>query len=257
MRRALSWLGLLLLVASAVGLHFSRGPAGPARTVAAPAVLKHESLSLVILDAGHGGQDSGAMCGTVLEKDLTLDVAKRADRLLRAQGFRTVLTRSDDTYISLEERTTIANKQNDAVFVSVHFNRAKPERASGVETYYAARQILSAPSPWAWLAFVQPVKLPGLNDGSQSLAGFIQDALVARTQAVNRGTKQEQFYVIANVWHPAALVEGGFMTNKSDAGKLANGNYREQLATAISEGVVRYRELNRQKARTLASVGPE
>jgi N-acetylmuramoyl-L-alanine amidase len=80
------------------------------------------------------------------------------------------------------------------------------------------------------------------NLESQSLATFIQESLVAHTQAVNRGTRPQQFFVIANVRHPAVLVEGGFLTNKDDAVKLANADYREQMATGIAEGIVRYRD---------------
>ena len=78
---------------------------------------------------------------------------------------------------------------------------------------------------------------------SQSLAGFIQEALVTRTQAVNRGTTPQQFFVIAAVRHPAVLVEGGFLTNSDELNKLATGDYREQIAAAISDGVMRYREV--------------
>ena len=94
---------------------------------------------------------------------------------------------------------------------------------------------------------------------SESLARFIQAALVERTRAVDRGIKSEQFYVIANAEHPAALVEGGFITNKSDVAKLANAEYRQQIATAISDGVHRYREATRrgEATPTLAAAGAE
>jgi N-acetylmuramoyl-L-alanine amidase len=94
------------------------------------------------------------------------------------------------------------------------------------------------------------------NAESQSLASFIQDALVAHTQAVNRGTKPEQFYVLANVLHPAVLVEAGFITNKSDVSKLENEQYREQIARAISEGIMAYREVVCHNQPTLALAVP-
>ncbi len=89
---------------------------------------------MVVLDAGHGGQDSGAMCGTVLEKDLTLDVAQRAEMLLRAAGYATVLTRESDRYLSLAERAAVGNKEDDSLFISIHFNDGARAAASGVET---------------------------------------------------------------------------------------------------------------------------
>jgi N-acetylmuramoyl-L-alanine amidase len=81
--------------------------------------------------------------------------------------------------------------------------------------------------------------------------------LAARTQAVNRGTKAEQFFVITNVRHPAVLVEGGFLTNKEDMAKLASDDYREQMAAAISEGIMRYRDLLKERQATVAVTAPE
>ncbi len=98
-----------------------------------------------------------------------------------------------------------------------------------------------------------------MTEKSESLAGFIQAALVERTQALNRGTKPEQFYVITNARHPAALVEGGFLTNKSDVMKLATAEYRQQIAAAISDGVCRYRDAIRagKPTLTVAAAQPE
>jgi N-acetylmuramoyl-L-alanine amidase len=104
----------------------------------------------------------------------------------------------------------------------------------------------------SWLPFLQRTSSEPPNVESQSLATFIQEALVAHTQAVNRGTRPQQFFVIANVRHPAVLVEGGFLTNKDDVAKLANDDYREQMAIAISEGIVRYRETLQQEKTPLA-----
>ena len=89
--------------------------------------------------------------------------------------------------------------------------------------------------------------------GTGSLAGFIQEALVAHTQAVNRGTKPQQYYVIANVRHPAVLVEGGFINNQIELTKLGTEQYREEIASAICEGIVRYRELLQQRRSQLAT----
>ena len=101
-------------------------------------------------------------------------------------------------------------------------------------------------------------RLPNLpNILSQSLAGFIQESLVTRTQAFNRGTRAEQFYVIANVRHPAVLVEGGFLTNKDDVAKLASEEYRERIATAICEGILHYRDTLRGRQPALAVATPE
>ena len=83
---------------------------------------------------------------------------------------------------------------------------------------------------------------------SQSLAGFVQDSLVSKTQAFNRGTHAEQFYVVRHVRHPAVLIEGGFLTNDDELAKITNDNYREQLADAIADGVIHYCAVEREQA---------
>jgi len=257
MRNTVLWIGLLLMIASFAWMQWISKPEqgtstqGPAR---------HEPFSVVVLDPGHGGQDSGAQVGSMLEKDLTLDVAQRADRLLQSEGFATVMTRVGDGYVSLAERAALTNRVPECVLVSIHFNEDnKPVSSgvsSGIETYYAERQIQPGMPIIAWLPFLQRTTAQGPDPESQSLAGFIQEALVARTQAVNRGTKAQQFFVIANVRHPAVLVEGGFLTNKEDIAKLASADYREQIAAAIGEGVLRYRDLIKRRQPALAVSAP-
>lgn len=250
MRRAIPWLGLFLLASSFAWFVRLSAPLRPARVERKPPVRGEQSL-VVVLDPGHGGQDSGAMCGTVMEKDLALDVALRAELILRAAGFATVLTREDDRYVALSERVSLGNREDNSLFISIHFNGDVRPAASGIETYYALRQSVWSPGFFSWLPFLQRVDAAPLTAKSESLAGFIQAALVKRTQAVNRGTKPEQFYVIANVRNPAALVEGGFLTNKSDVAKLATTEYRQQMASAISDGVRRYEEAIRADKATL------
>ena len=116
-----------------------------------------------------------------------------------------------------------------------------------MQTFYAVRQAPPASGLSAWLPFLQRVSSETTNLESQSLAGFVQEALVGRTQAFNRGTRAEQFYVVAHVRHPAVLVEGGFLSNTADNAKLQSEEYREQLAAAISEGIMRYREAAGQR----------
>ncbi len=208
----------------------------------------------VVLDPGHGGQDSGAMCGTMLEKDLTFDVARRLDRQLQAKGLNTVMTRIGDSYVSLAERAALTNRVQDCIFVSIHFNEGNKEGTStGIETYYADHQVTPGAPVIPWLPFLERAASQAPNFESQSLAGFIQEALVAHTQAVNRGTKPQQYYVIANVRHPAVLVEGGFINNQLELAKLGTEQYREEIATAISEGIVRYRDLLQQRRSQLAT----
>jgi len=244
-RSILAWLGLLLMAASFVWLQLLPRTATFSLTTQKPA--SEQPFALVVIDPGHGGLDSGTMKGGMIEKDLTLDVARRAERLLQSRGLATMLTRADDSYVSLVARAAIANEQPNCIFISIHFDEAGRPAATGVETYYAARQASIPERLMSWLPFLQKAALESANSESQSLASFIQEELVAHTQAVNRGTKPQQFFVIANVLRPSVLVEGGFLTNKDEVTKLATENYREQIAAAISDGVVRYRDVLQQQ----------
>lgn len=249
MRNALASLGLLTM---ALSLAWWEWTAKPEEPVPAQTRSRAGIFPVVVLDPGHGGQDSGAKCGEMLEKDLTLDVGQRIDRLLQAEGLSTVMTRVGDGYISLADRVALANRVPSCVLVSIHFNEGNKPISTGIETYYAEHQIPSGKPIVSWLPFLQPVSTGPPNLESQSLAAYIQEALVARTHAANRGTKAEQFFVIANVRHPAVLVEGGFLSNKEDMAKLTSEQYRDQIAAAIAEGVIRYRNLVRDRQVTLA-----
>jgi len=196
------------------------------------------------------------MCSGVLETDLTRDVAHRVDRLLESEGIATVMTRLGDTYVSLAERAAFANRVSDCIFISIHFNEDNRPVSTGVETYYAAHQITPGSFMTSWLPFLWRALSESPNLESQSLAGFIQEALVARTGALDRGTKAKQFFVIANVTSPAVLVEGGFLTNKEDSSRLTSEDYREQLAAAISDGILRYRDALKQRQSAVAVTAP-
>jgi N-acetylmuramoyl-L-alanine amidase len=255
-RNALAIVGLLLMIASLVwiSVHQEKRPAvSPQSTATQPRTSK--PFAVVVLDPGHGGQDSGAMCGGVMEKDLTLDIARRVDRLLDSQGIATLMTRLGDSYVSLADRAAFGNRTSDSIFVSIHFNEDNKPVASGVETYYAAHQIASGSTLASWLPFFsrQPSNSP--KPESQSLAGFIQEALVARTRSIDRGTQAKQFFVIANVISPAVLIEGGFITNKDELSRLVSEDYRDQLAAAVADGILRYRDVVSQRESALATTG--
>jgi len=251
LQRGLAWAGLILMLASFGWLQLL--PPSERVQISSDDGWDRGPVRLVVIDAGHGGRDSGAIRDGVIEKDLTIDVARRLEQLLRARGFRTVLTRSGDEAVSLAERTAIANEQRNCVFVSIHFDEGGRAAATGVNTYYAARQQTAEPGITSWLPFLQPVSNESTNVASQSLAGFVQQALVTRTGAVDRGTRAQQFYVIANVRHPAVLVEGGFLTNQEDLSKLTREEYRQELAAAISDGIKHYSEVVRERP-TVAAV---
>jgi len=252
MKNIVAWLGLALMVASFIGWQFL---ATPRQAISSGRTSAPAPFTLVVLDPGHGGQDSGAICGAIYEKDLTLDIAQRVDRLLQAQGLATLMTRVGDSYVSLQDRAAVTNRARDCIFVSIHFNEGK-KVVSGVETYYAEHQTAPAPRLVSWIPFFQGPTAESPTLASQSLARFIQEAMIARTKEPDRGTKAEQFFVIANVDVPAVLLEAGFLSSKEDIAKLESNDYRDQMAAAISEGILRYRDVLKERQLTLAVTDP-
>jgi N-acetylmuramoyl-L-alanine amidase len=252
----LAFAGLLLMIASFVWMQRLPGRQQLVKPQIAQPPPAPKPFAVVVLDPGHGGQDSGAICGGVLEKDLSLDVARRIERLLEADGIATVMTRVGDSYVSLADRAALANRVRDSILVSIHFNEDNRPVSSGVETYYAANQITGGSFVASWLPFLWRALSESPNFESQSLAGFIQKGLVARTRALDRGAKAKQFFVIANVTCPAVLVEGGFLTNKEDISKLASEDYREEIAAAVSDGILRYRDAVKARQSTIAVTNP-
>src|SRR6188472_738287 len=255
-RNVLAVSGLLSMIASLVwiSVHQEKLPVINRQSKAIRSRTP-KPFAVVVLDPGHGGQDSGAMCGGVMEKDLTLDVARRVDRLLDSQGIATFMTRLGDSYVSLADRAAFGNRAQESIFISIHFNEDNKPVASGVETYYAAHQINPGSTFASWLPFFSRSPSNSPRPESQSLAGFIQEALVARTRSVDRGTQAKQFFVIANVASPAVLIEGGFITNKDELSKLVSEDYRDQLAAAVADGVLRYRDALSQPKSAVATAG--
>src|SRR5207253_10833737 len=151
-----------------------------------------------------------------------------------------------DSYVSLQDRVAVTNRARDCILISIHFNEGK-KVVGGVETYYAEHQTAPAPRLVSWIPFFQGPAAESPTLASQSLGRFIQEAMVARTKAPDRGTKAEQFFVIANVGDPAVLVEDGVLRNKDDIANLGSNDYREPMAGAISGGILRYRDVLKER----------
>jgi N-acetylmuramoyl-L-alanine amidase len=197
------------------------------------------ALPTIVIDPGHGGIDDGAKGNGLVEKEITLDLAFRVEQLLKTFGFKTILTRRDDTYLTLAERAAIANHVEHSFFVSLHFNKSPYAAASGVETYYATEKV-APEADWSWVGyFSKPVARTGADNG-ETLAGYIQTALVNRTETGNRGIKARELYVVRHTRAPAVLIEAGFLSNSFDARLLGAPEYRDRLAAAIVEGVIQF-----------------
>jgi N-acetylmuramoyl-L-alanine amidase len=213
----------------------------------------------IVLDAGHGGWDLGTVGHQgVVEKDLVLDVAQRLGKLLESRlGSEVVFTRTDDTYLPLEQRADIANQAQADLFVSVHANYSTSAEARGVETYYS--NLFSAPGSRelekhddGTLAKLTPVSLsPGaLHEKiaeSERLAASVQRALYSTLSASspgirNRGIKDKPFVVLTGTTMPAILSEISFVSSPADERNLQNPAYRQQIAEALYQGISRYEQ---------------
>src|SRR2546428_3990268 len=161
-----------------------------------------KTFKTVVVDAGHGGKDTGAYRRSgPPEKMATLDVAERLDRKLRESQLKTVMTRSSDVFIPLDERVAIENSQKNAIFVSIHFNDSRRRGIHGFETYYH-------------------------SGDSFDLAYRIQSKLMTIPHSANRGVHTANFRVLRLAKYPAVLVECGFLSNRLEGGEVRDAEYR-------------------------------
>jgi N-acetylmuramoyl-L-alanine amidase len=217
-------------------------------------------IGKIVVDAGHGGHDTGTIGPKgLMEKDLVLDVALRLGKLLEKQlGAEVVYTRDDDTFIPLETRTAIANKQEADLFISVHANSSKDASARGVETYYlnftsnadalevAAREnAVSQKSVFELQDLVKKIALKEKIEESREFATDVQKAMSTGLSTKNlamrdRGVKKAPFVVLIGANMPSILAEISFVSNPGDEKKLQTPEYRQKIAESLYKGVARY-----------------
>ena len=217
----------------------------------------------IIIDAGHGGKDPGAVGyrGTK-EKDIALDVAKRLEKKIsRNMNVKVIMTRDEDVFLRLSERTKIANDNKGSLFISIHTNAAEDRRASGFETFliglnkneYAAKVAArenavlelegSAKKDLSGEDLIQATMAQASFAAySETFADLVQKEIKKRVQSKDRGVKQAGFVVLARASMPNVLVELGFISNPSEEKKLRSPQYRDQLATAIYRAVEQYQK---------------
>lgn len=172
---------------------------------------------VVMIDPGHGGKDPGAIgIGGVQEKRVILPMAQQVAAILEKQGIQVIMTRNSDYYVSLKDRTVMANRAGADIFVSIHANSMGMSRpdVNGIETYY-------------------------FQDGRE-LAEKIHNSMLRSVDVANRGVRRARFYVLRHTAMPAVLVEVGFLTGREDAKKLADPRYRSQVSEAIAAGIIQY-----------------
>lgn len=220
----------------------------PAAAFSQPAT----AVRLIAIDPGHGGQDTGTQNKALKlnEKTFTLDVALRLRALLQKEGYKVIMTRTDDRFIPLPDRAEIANKAGADLFISIHFNSVEGASAVfGSETYAMTpqfqRSTSTAPSekdPGARLAY------PGNNhDLLNVVLGYcIQNQLLSKLGSEDRGFKRARFAVLRFVNAPAVLVESGYLSNAAEARKICTAAYRDSIAEGIASGIKAYAAASKQ-----------
>ena len=218
-------------------------------------------FNTIIIDPGHGGKDPGAVGyrGTK-EKDIALDVAKRLEKKIsKNMNVKTILTRDEDIFLKLGERTRFANENNGDLFISIHANAAEDRRASGFETFLigpnrneAAVRVAARENAVLELEGAGTAKLTdealikatiaqaGFASFSETFAALVQEEMGKRIQSKNRGVKQAGFYVLMGASMPNVLIELGFISNPSEEKKLKSSKYRDVLATSIYRAIEKY-----------------
>ena len=217
-------------------------------------------IGRIVIDPGHGGHDTGTIGPTGLrEKDVVLDVGLRLKKLLeRKAGCEVVMTRSDDTFIPLEERTAIANAKAADLFVSIHANASSDRSARGIETYYlnftsspgalevAAREnATSQESVHQLQDLIQKIALTEKIEESEEFARQLQKEIYRRTSQLSgkqpdRGVKKAPFVVLIGANMPSVLAEISFLTNPRDEKSLRRSDYRQKIAEALYQGILDY-----------------
>lgn len=192
----------------------------------AQSVIQEPRTNIVVLDAGHGGQDSGAIGFGIQEKDIDLAITLEVGEILQKQGVNVEYTRTDDSYLTLTQRAEFANDLNAALFVSIHNNSATNAEAHGTETYYYAP--------------INDIDLLWQKEERSRLAENIQKQMVNTLGRRDRGVKQDNFTVLVKTKMPSALAEISFLSNSQENALLVTKTYQTKAAQAIANGILEY-----------------
>ena len=210
-------------------------------SVASPAA---PALRVIVIDAGHGGQDTGTQNKTFKldEKAFTLDVSMRLRTLLIQQGYKVVMTRTDDRFVELPRRAEIANQAGADLFISIHFNAvAGSPTVRGSETYVMTPQFQRSTSSAKREASDNVLNPGNRYDPWTALLGYhIHNQVIDSLRGEDRGFKRARFAVLRLVNSPGVLVEAGYLSNNDEARRIATPAYRASLAEALAQGVRAY-----------------
>ena len=200
-----------------------------------------EIFNTVVLDAGHGGHDSGSKGVYGYEKNYALAMVLVVREALIKRGFKVILTRSNDTFLTLQSRVALANKTPNSIFISIHFNSGG-SAASGIETFALTPQG-SASSLARGGGFSNSARIGNQFDSENiALATAVHAQVVHRFKLIDRGIKRARWTVLTGCNRPGILFEGGFVTNARECQLIASDQYRKALAEAIGDAVTNYRK---------------
>jgi N-acetylmuramoyl-L-alanine amidase len=240
-------------------------PAETSANTPNPTKIVDNPIDVIIIDPGHGGSETGAIGPTRLnEKDITLDIAKRLKSLLEKQaGVKVILTRESDHNLTLEERSRIANQNGGDIFVSIHTNANKKRTPNGSQTFFLAEAKNDEARAVAALENASlNLEHKGENNSditdldfilsdmlqteflkeSSDLAELVQSELKSGLSISSRGVDQAGFFVLNKTYMPAILIESAFISNRTEEKLLKKESFRQKIAEAIFEGVIKFKE---------------
>ncbi len=200
-----------------------------------------EYFDTVVLDAGHGGHDAGARGIYGHEKDFALKMAMTVRTALMQRGFKVIMTRATDTFLTLGGRVAIANQTPKSIFISLHFNSGGAA-ASGIETWALTPQSAAATISRGGGYNVNGVTGNKQDSANIALATAVHANVISRFKFVDRGIKRAQWSVLTGCKRPGILFEGGFVSNAKECLLVASDSYRQQVSAAIGDAVVNYRK---------------
>lgn len=209
-----------------------------------PSRIGKKPIRTIVIDAGHGGTDSGTLnqARKLNEKTFTLDVAKRLQALLAAGSWKVRMTRTEDRFVELSDRAEFANHAQADLFISIHFNAvASGANVRGIETYVLTPQYQRSTSS-SNSGPEDKVAYPGnRHDTRNAVLGYhMHRQLLAKLKTEDRGYKRARFAVLRLVDCPGVLVEAGYLSNNGEAAKIANSTYRGDIAEALFAAVLAY-----------------
>jgi N-acetylmuramoyl-L-alanine amidase len=224
-------------------------------------IFSMKGAPIVMIDAGHGGHDPGGIgfAGTK-EKDIVLDIAKRLKVALEERGIEVKMSRTDDTFLSLEQRANLVNQNNIDLFVSIHANISKSRKVKGLEVYclrsldFKEKKEALDPDKYQGMfrkykmkqgdSLLKKTLIDMLSDyknyESERLARYLAKDISSMTEISNRGDKQAGFYVLKYTLSPSVLIEVGFLSNRAEEKNLKWSEHRQKIAESIAESLARY-----------------